>query len=103
MSTEPTSTEFVINQATFYLAFLITLGSVGAIIAQVVKGINSKIKHNREEADAKVKAANDAVMAYVEDRMKEVNEAKARVDYMYWKMVDKFFEERDRKQDGTRG
>lgn len=96
MSTEPTTTEFVINQATFYLAFLITLGSVGAIIAQVVKGINSKIKRNREEAEAKVKAGDEAVRQYVEDKMKAVDEARARVDYMYWKMVDKFFDDQMR-------
>jgi hypothetical protein len=103
VSGEPTSSEFVINQVTFYLAFLITLGSAGAIIAQVVRGINSKIKRNREEAEARVKAADDAVRQFVEDKMKEVNEAKARVDYMYWKMVDKFFDEKmryDNKQGG---
>lgn len=96
MSTEPTSTEFVINQATFYLAFLITLGSAGAIIAQVIKGIDSKIKRNREEAEAKVKAGDDAVREYVDDKMKQIDEAKARVDYMYWKMVDKFFDDKAR-------
>ena len=99
MSTETTSSEFVINQVTFYLAFLITLGSAGAIIAQVVRGINNKIKHNREEAEAKVKAANDETRKFVEDRMKEVDEAKARVDYMYWKMVDKFFDDKMRGHD----
>ncbi len=97
MSTEPTTSEFVINQATFYLAFLITLGSAGAIIAQVVKGINSKIKRNREESEAKFKAGDEALRKLIDDRMKEVDEAKTRVDYMYWKMVDRFFDDKMRK------
>ena len=89
-------TEFVVNQAVFYLTLLITIGSAGAIIAQVIRGINNKIKQNRLDAEAKVKAADDAIRKYVEDRMKEVDEAKERVDYMYWKIVDRFFDDRDK-------
>lgn len=87
--------EFVVNQATFYLAFLITLGSVGAIIAQVVKGINNRIKHNREEAEAKVKQADDALRKYIDDRMKEVDDVKERMNYIYWKLVDTWFDDRN--------
>lgn len=90
-------TEFVINQATFYLAFLIALGSAGAIIANVIRGINNRIKKNREEQEAKAKAAEAAMRKYVEERMKEVDEAKARVDYMYWKIVDQFFDDKLRR------
>jgi hypothetical protein len=87
--------EFVVNQAVFYLTLLITIGSAGAIIANVVRGINNKIKQNRLDAEAKVKAANDATRKYVEDRMKEVDDVKRRVDHMYFNLVDKWFDERD--------
>lgn len=89
--------EFVVNQATFYLTLLITLGSAGAIIWNVIRGINNRIKRNREEQEAKGKAAEATIRKYVEDRMKEVDEAKARVDYMYWKIVDQFFDDKLRR------
>jgi hypothetical protein len=88
--------EFVVNQAVFYLTLLITIGSAGAIIANVVRGINNKIKQNRLDAEAKVKAANDATRKYVDDRMKEVDDVKGRVDHMYFNLVDRWFDERDR-------
>jgi hypothetical protein len=88
--------ELVVNQAVFYLTLLITIGSAGAIIANVVRGINNKIKQNRTDAEAKVKAANDATRKYVDDRMKEVDDVKRRVDHMYFNLVDKWFDERDR-------
>ena len=87
--------EFVVNQATFYLTLLITIGSAGAIIAQVIRGIDNRIKRNREEANAKVKAADDALRKYVDDRMKEVNDVKQRVDHMYFNLIDKWFSDRD--------
>ena len=94
--------EFVVNQAVFYLTLLITIGSAGAIIANVIRGINNRIKHNREEAEAKVKAADEAVRKYVEDRMKEVDDVKARVDHMYWKLIDKWFDDQqvDKRVEG---
>lgn len=87
--------EIVVNQAVFYLTLLITVGSAGAIIANVIRGINNKIKHNREEAETKVKAADDALRKYIEDRMKEVDDVKARVDHMYWKLIDKWFDDQE--------
>lgn len=93
--------EFVVNQATFYLTLLITIGSAGAIIANVIRGINNRIKHNREEAEAKVKAANDAMRKYVEDRMREVDEVKDRVDFMYGKIAERFFNEKARHDKGS--
>lgn len=90
-------TEFVVNQAVFYLTLLITIGSAGAIIAQVVRGINNKIKQNREEAETKVKAADEAIRKYVEDRMREVDDVKQRVDFMYFKLIEKWFDERNSK------
>lgn len=92
--------EFVVNQAVFYLTLLITIGSAGAIIANVIRGINNKIKRNREESDAKVKAADDAVRKYVEDRMKEVDDVKQRVDFMYFKLIEKWFDDRNGKGGG---
>lgn len=93
-------TELVVNQAVFYLTLLITVGSAGAIIANVIRGINNKIKHNKEEAEAKVKAADDAIRKYVEDRMKEVDDVKARIDYMYWKLIDKWFDDQQMNNKG---
>lgn len=90
-------TEFVVNQAVFYLTLLITIGSAGAIIAQVVRGINNRIKHNKEEAETKVKAADEAVRKYVEDRMREVDDVKQRVDFMYFKLIEKWFDDRNDK------
>ena len=54
--------EFVVNQAVFYLTLLITIGSAGAIIANVIRGINNKIKQNRLDAETKVKAGDDAIL-----------------------------------------
>jgi hypothetical protein len=87
--------EFVVNQATFYLTLLITIGSAGAIIANAVRSINNKIKQNRLDAEAKVKAADDAIRKYVEDKMKEVEDVKKRVDHMYFHLIDEWFDERD--------
>jgi hypothetical protein len=95
--------EFVINQATFYLTLLITIGSAGAIIANVIRGINNRVKANRLEAEAKVKAANDTLTRYVEDRMKEVDDVKARVDHMYWKLIDKWFDDQQMNGGGSTG
>lgn len=88
--------EFVVNQATFYLTLLITIGSAGAIIANVIRGVNNRIKRNREEANEKAKAAEDAMRKYVEDRMKEVDEAKERVNYIYWRLIDRFFDDQQK-------
>lgn len=85
--------ELVVNQAVFYLTLLITIGSAGAIIAQIVRGINARVRRNRDEAEAKLKASNDAMKDYIENRMKEVNDVKARIDYMYWKLIDKWFDD----------
>jgi hypothetical protein len=90
--------EFVVNQAVFYLTLLITIGSAGAIIANVVRGINNRIKQNRSDAEVKVKTADDATRKYVDDKMKEVDDLKRRVDHMYFNLVDKWFDERDRAQ-----
>lgn len=89
--------EFLINQATFYLTLLITIGSAGAIIWNVIRGINSRIKRNRDEQDVKAQLADEALRKYVEDRMKEVDEVKERVDFMYWKIAEQFFDERNKK------
>ena len=96
MSAEVPTTEFIVNQTTFYLTLLITIGSAGAIIAQVVRGINNRIKHNREEAEAKVNAADEAMKKYIDGRMREVDDVKERIDYMYWKVVDRFFDDKAR-------
>jgi hypothetical protein len=90
--------EFVVSQATFYLTLLITIGSAGAIIAQAIRGINNRIQRNRVEANERAKAAEDALRKYVEDRMKEVDEVKERVDFMYWRIVERFFEPRTREE-----
>lgn len=86
--------EFVVNQAVFYLTLLITIGSAGAIIANVVRGINNKIKQNRLDAETKVKAGDDAILKHVEDRMKVVDDVKERVDFMYFKLTERWFDER---------
>jgi hypothetical protein len=99
--------EFVVNQATFYLTLLITIGSAGAIIAQTIRGINNRIQRNKVEANERAKAAEDAVRKYIEDRMKEVDEVKQRVDFIYWRIVERFFEDEQRgelqqsKKNGT--
>lgn len=86
-------TEFIVNQATFYLTLLITIGSAGAIIAQLIRGVNTRISRNRIEQEEKNRAQNDATRKFVEDRMKEVDDVKQRVDYMYWKLIDKWFDD----------
>ncbi len=91
--------EFIVNQATFYLTLLITIGSAGAIIWNLIRGINNRISRNKLEQEAKDKQANDALKAYVEDRMKEVNDVKQRIDHMYWKLIDKWFD--DQQQHGA--
>jgi hypothetical protein len=96
VTTEEITTEFVVNQTVFYLTLLITIGSAGAIIANVVRGINNRIKQNRLDAETKVKAGDDATRKYVDDKMKEVEDTKRRVDHMYFNLIDKWFDERDR-------
>lgn len=83
--------ELVVTQTTFYLAFLITLGSAGAIIAQVIRGINNKMKKSREEAEAKATAEHEAIKKHVDDKMREVGEIKDRVEYIYRRMIDEYF------------
>ena len=95
--------EFVVNQATFYLTLLISIASAGAIIANVIRGINNRIKHNRQEAEEKVKAADDAMRKYVEDRMKEIDDVKQRIDYMYWKLIDKWFDDQQQHKQAGHG
>ena len=91
--------EFIVNQAVFYLTLLITIGSAGAIIANVIRGINNKIKQNRQDAETKVKAGDDAILKHVEDRMKVVDDVKERVDFMYFKMTERWFNERSKDKD----
>jgi hypothetical protein len=97
MTTDAATTEFVVTQTTFYLAFLISLGTAGAIIANVVRGINNRVKRNREEVEAKEKAERQRLKEYVDDRMKEVTNVRDRVEYIYRKIVDQYVEN---KKDG---
>jgi uncharacterized membrane protein (DUF106 family) len=85
------STEFVVNQATFYLTFLVSLGAAAAIIVQTVRGINGRIKKAKEEADAKAEAEHAATRRYVDDKMQEINQMKERIEYIYRKIIDDFF------------
>ena len=90
--------EFVVNQTTFYLALLITLGSAGAIIAQVVRGINNRIKKTREEAEERGRAADEAIRKLVDQKMKEVDDVKTRVDFIYWRIIERFFDQQQREE-----
>ena len=103
MTIDAASTEFVVNQATFYLTFLVSLGAAAAIIVQTVRGINSRIRKAKEEADAKAEAEHAATRRYVDDKMQEINQMKERIEYIYRKIIDDFFSSEDaanRKRQG---
>lgn len=93
MTIDASSTEFVVNQATFYLTFLVSLGAAAAIIVQTVRGINTRIRKAKEEADAKAEAEHAATRRYVDDKMAEINQMKERIEYIYRKIIDDFFSE----------
>ena len=95
MTIDASSTEFVVNQATFYLTFLVSLGAAAAIIVQTVRGINSRIRKAKEEADAKAEAEHAATRRYVDDKMQEINQMKERIEYIYRKIIDDFFSSED--------
>ena len=92
-----------INQTTFYLAFLITLASAGAIIAQVIRGINARIKKNRIEAEARAEQQTQESKTYVDSKMREVNEVKDRVEYIYRRLVDEYIEQSKKKKGDVEG
>ena len=50
------------------------------------------------ERHERATAAEDAVRKYVQERMKEVDEVKQRVDFMYWRIVERFFEQKTREE-----
>ena len=91
MTIDASSTEFVVNQATFYLTFLVSLGAAAAIIVQTIRGVNSRIRKNKEEAEAKAAAEHAATRKYVDDKMQEINQMKERIEYIYRKIIDDFF------------
>ena len=88
---EATSTEFVVNQATFYLTFLISLGAASAIIVQAIRGVKSQIRKSREETEAKAAAEHALTRRYVDEKMQEVAAMKERIEYIYRKIIDDFF------------
>lgn len=113
MTVDTASTaEFVVNQSTFYLTLLITIGSAGAIIYQVVSGLANKIKRSKEETE-------EAMKRYVDDKMRDlkdefmsaadtirkqqdyndsnIKDLKERADYLYKRILDDFFKEIDPK------
>jgi hypothetical protein len=82
--------EEVVNQTAIYLAFLISLASAGAIGIQVYRGLTKRIRKGREESEARSDFQHAETKKYVDDKMREVNEIKDRVEYMYRKMIDKY-------------
>ena len=87
------TTEFIVNQATFYLTFLISLGAAAAIIVQGIRGVKSQIRKTKEEQEARAAAEHAAIRRYVDDKMAEINQMKERIEYIYRKIIDDFFSE----------
>lgn len=100
MTTDITSTTaFVVNQTAFYIAFLVSLASAGAIGIQVYRGLNNRIKRGREEEEAKSMAEHAETKKYVDEKMKQVNEIKDRVEYIYRKIIDEYLNGKKTRQD----
>jgi hypothetical protein len=81
------STDFIVNQTTFYLALIITLGSAAAVIYQAIRGVNKRIRKGREEAEAKMDVK-------IEELRKEIVDLKERSDYLQHKIIDGFFDQK---------
>lgn len=81
---EVPSSDLIVSQTTLILTLIITLGSVGAIAIQAIRGVNKRIRKGRAEADAKLDAK-------IDELRKEIVDVKERSDYLYHKIIDGFF------------
>ena len=114
MSAEATTTELIVNQTTFYLAFLVTLASAGAIGLQVYRGLANRVKKSKEEVEARSKREHEDTRRYVDNKLRDLREefvaganilrehqnfndhniadVKQKTDYLAHKMIDRFFD-----------
>jgi hypothetical protein len=83
--------DLIVSQTTFILTLIITLGSVGAIAIQAIRGVNKRIQKGRAEADAKLDVK-------IDELRKEIVDLRERSDYLFKKVIDGFF---DQKREST--
>lgn len=83
--------DLIVSQTTFILTLIITLGSVGAIAIQAIRGVNKRILKGRAEADARLDAK-------IEEMRKEIVNLRERSDYLFKKVIDGFFDQRKSNQ-----
>ena len=84
---EVPSSDLIVSQTTLILTLIITLGSVGAIAIQAIRGVNKRIRKGRAEADAKLDAK-------IDEMRKEIVSLKEQSDYLFKKVIDGFFDQK---------
>jgi hypothetical protein len=92
------STEIVINQTAFYLALLISIGSVIGIAYQAFRAIGKRFTRAREayeaKLDGKYEIARERFVTQLTSIEKEIVDLKARTDYLNNKIINGFFNQK---------
>lgn len=81
------SSDVLINQTTFILALIISLGSAAAVAIQLVRGINKRIRKGREDAEARLNEK-------INELRKEIVDLRERSDYLQHRIIDGFFNQK---------